>query len=238
VFELYTEKARRVIFYARYAASEYGSPYIDTEHLLLGLVRDSPAVIVSFAPEERKSTIVHDLQQSVDAISARRPTISTSVDLPLSSEGKRVLGYAAEQAQRRGDNHIGTEHLLLGLLQDNNTAACHILNRHGITLADAQTATDVERNIPQRAPTTLAWFMDAENVNLGSANLTEFAPVPRIGETVWFGGDEKYTVVNVRYDFERVAQAAESTYLLNRVVVSLHKTFKPSLNPNNPLSST
>ena len=48
MFERYTEKARRIIFFARYEASQYGSPYIETEHLLLGIVREDKALSFRF----------------------------------------------------------------------------------------------------------------------------------------------------------------------------------------------
>jgi len=235
MFERYTEKARRVIFYARYAASEYGSSYIEVEHLLLGIIRDSPGVIVAHASEEHKQTILETLQKSVDAVSVMRETIPTSVDLPLSDEGKHVLAHAAEQADRWGDRNITPEHLLFGLLAVVSTPACAILNKHGITAARMLGARETASApfAAQPSPTTLVWFVDSRNVEIASASLTEFAPVPRIGETVWLGGDEKYGVVNIRYDFERRSGRA---YQLNRVVVSLRRIHPPP--GDRPLGST
>src|SRR5579862_9475998 len=111
MFERYTEKARRVIFFARYEASEVGSPSIETEHFLLGLLREDKALSNRFLPSLDS---VESIRQRVRALITVRPKISTSVDLPLSHESKRVLAYAAEETARLNDKFIGTEHLLLG----------------------------------------------------------------------------------------------------------------------------
>ena len=111
MFERYTEKARRVIFFARYEASQFGSPYIETEHLLLGLLREDKALTNRFL---RSHASVESIRKQIEGHTTIREKVSTSVDLPLSNECKRVLAYAAEEAERLSHRHIGTEHLLLG----------------------------------------------------------------------------------------------------------------------------
>ena len=122
MFERYTEKARRVIFFARYEASHYGSPYIETEHLLLGLLReDHPLarkVLGSAGPPSEPS--IESIKRKISDRGMLGKESPTSVDLPLSNESKRVLAYAAEEAERLAHKHIGTEHLLLGLLREKN----------------------------------------------------------------------------------------------------------------------
>jgi len=118
MFEKYTEKARRTIFFARYEASQYGSPYIEVAHLLLGLARESPATFLEVgADREAVGRVIGPLC----ARSSER--ISTSVDLPLSHPCKRVLTYAAEESEGMGHRHIGPEHLLLGVLRQNGPEA-------------------------------------------------------------------------------------------------------------------
>ena len=119
MFERYTEKARRVIFFARYEASQFGSPYIETEHLLLGLLREDKALTNRFL---RSHASVESIRKQIEGHTTIREKVSTSVDLPLSNECKRVLAYAAEEAERLSHKHIGTEHLLLGLLREENHA--------------------------------------------------------------------------------------------------------------------
>ncbi len=131
MFERYTEKARRVIFFARYEASEFGAPCIETEHLLLGLLREDKALSNRFLPSDDS---VESIRQRVRALTPERPNISTSVDLPLTHESKRVLAYAAEETERLSHKYIGTEHLLLGLLRDENCLAANLLRERGLSL--------------------------------------------------------------------------------------------------------
>src|SRR6202020_1812884 len=97
MFERYTEKARRVIFFARYEASQFGSPYIEPEHLLLGLLREDKALTNKFL---RSHASVESIRKQIEGHTTIREKVSTSVDLPLSNECKRVLAYAAEEAER------------------------------------------------------------------------------------------------------------------------------------------
>lgn len=132
MFERYTEKARRVIFFARYEASQFGSPYIETEHLLLGLLREDKGLSNRFL---RSHSSVESIRKQIESRTLRAENVPTSLDLPLSSESKRVLAYAAEEAERLGHKHIGTEHLLLGLLREENSFAAEILHERGLRLS-------------------------------------------------------------------------------------------------------
>ena len=131
MFERYTEKARRVIFFARYEASQFGSPYIETEHLLLGLLREDKALTNRFL---RSHASVESIRKQIEQHTTVREKVSTSVDLPLSNECKHVLAYAAEEAERLSHKHIGTEHLLLGLLREEKCFAAEILMERGLRL--------------------------------------------------------------------------------------------------------
>ena len=131
MFERYTEKARRVIFFARYEASQFGSPYIETEHLLLGLLRENKS-LYRWLPETDPET----LRKRVDDHATRQPPTLTSVDLPLSAASKRVLKYAADEADALSHKHIGTEHLFLGLVDEAGCLADKLLRKAG---ADPET---------------------------------------------------------------------------------------------------
>ena len=126
MFERYTEKARRAVFFSRYEASQFGSPYIETEHLLLGILRENRRIV----PFESVAAIRKEIESR--AVIPER--VSTSVDLPISNECKRVMAYGAEEAERLGHKHIGTEHLLLGLLREHGCFADEILRKQGFTL--------------------------------------------------------------------------------------------------------
>ncbi|MGA7924657.1 MAG: Clp protease N-terminal domain-containing protein [Candidatus Sulfotelmatobacter sp.] len=133
MFERYTEKARRVIFFARYESSQFGSPYIETEHLLLGIVREDKTLTNRFLRSQAAS-----IRKQVESHTTAREKTSTSVDLPLSNESKRVLAYAGEEAERLAQKHIGTEHLLLGLLREEKCFAAQILMERGVRLSQVR----------------------------------------------------------------------------------------------------
>ena len=131
MFERYTEKARRVIFFARYEASQYGSPYIETEHLLLGLMREDKALANRFL---RSHGSIESIRKEIESRITIRERISTSVEVPLSQECKRILNFATEEAERLGHKNVGTEHLLLGILREEKCFGAEILQERGLRL--------------------------------------------------------------------------------------------------------
>src|SRR5579863_5426859 len=143
MFEKYTETARKVIFYARYEASQFGCEHIDTEHLLLGILReDGPLALRLFKEPEKVASI----RQRIEKQFPRREKISTTVDLPLSADCKRVLTYGAEEAERLQDDYIAPEHFLLGLLREPGCVASKIMVENGLT------ASQVERELLPVSP--------------------------------------------------------------------------------------
>src|SRR5437867_445073 len=92
MFERYTERARRVIFFARYEASQFGSTTIETEHLLLGLIREDKNLTNRFL---RNHSSIESIRKEIEGRTTIREKVSTSIDLPLSNECKRILAYAA-----------------------------------------------------------------------------------------------------------------------------------------------
>jgi ATP-dependent Clp protease ATP-binding subunit ClpC len=155
MFERYTEKARRVIFFARYEASQFGASQIEAEHILLGLMREDKTLTNRFF--HRASATVEAIRKEVENRAILRDRISTSVDLPLSVEAKRVLAFAAEESERLGHRHIGTEHLLLGLLREEHSIAAEILYERGLRLSDVRgdlmRQSGAERNAAARKET-------------------------------------------------------------------------------------
>jgi ATP-dependent Clp protease ATP-binding subunit ClpC len=132
MFERYTERARRVIFFARYEASQLGSNSIETEHLLLGLIREGKGLTSRIFSKSHLS--MESIRKDIEGRALYRDKVSTSVDIPLSGESKRVLGYASEEAERMLHNYIGTEHILLGLMREEKSVAAGILGEKGMRL--------------------------------------------------------------------------------------------------------
>ena len=133
MFERYTEQARRALFFARYEAFQRGSPEIGTEHLLLALFRDEQSVTARvFA---RGGLSLAEVQRQVDDRTSQLAPLSESSEAPFSSDAKRVLHCAAQEADRLLHSRIGTEHLLLGLLREERCTGATILNGRGLRLA-------------------------------------------------------------------------------------------------------
>jgi ATP-dependent Clp protease ATP-binding subunit ClpC len=133
MFERYTERARRVIFFARYEASQLGSNSIETEHLLLGLIREGKGLTSRLFSKSHLS--MESIRKEIEGRALYRDKVSTSVDIPLSPESKRVLSFASEEAERMLHNYIGTEHILLGLMREEKSVAAGILGDKGMRLS-------------------------------------------------------------------------------------------------------
>lgn len=150
VFERYTEAARKVTFFARYEASQFGSPEIQTEHLLLGVLReDAPLAMRVLGSLERVDAM---RQRIEERIAPAKEKVAAAVDLPLSTPSKRVLAYGAEEAERLNHTHIGTEHLLVGLLREETGLAAQVMTEQGLTLEklreEAAKSVPTPRGIP------------------------------------------------------------------------------------------
>jgi ATP-dependent Clp protease ATP-binding subunit ClpC len=136
MFERYTERARRVLFFARYEASQLGSVSIETEHLLLGLIREGKGLTSRIFA--RSNVVLDSIRKEIEGRTVFREKVSTSVEIPFSAETKRVLQFSAEEADRLVHTYIGTEHLLLGILREERSLAASILMEKGMRLASVR----------------------------------------------------------------------------------------------------
>ncbi len=133
MFDRYTEKARRVIFFARYEASNFGSLEIGPEHILLGLLREDPFLFQKFssAGDDLARIIRNEVETAISPASKRT---NTSIDLPLSTTAKQSLLMAADESERLNHHYIGTAHLVLGLIIEGQSPASRILNERGLSV--------------------------------------------------------------------------------------------------------
>ncbi len=133
MFERYTQKARRVIFFARYEALQYGSEVISPEHILLGLMREDKTISAKFFPF-RNNLTVEAVRREVEDRIVLRERIPQSVELHLAPETRRILAFASEESLRLQNRHIGPEHLLLGVVREERSMAAEILYQYGVRL--------------------------------------------------------------------------------------------------------
>jgi uncharacterized protein YbbC (DUF1343 family) len=132
MFERYTEMARRVIFFARYEASQFGTAMIEPEHLLLGLTREDKPLFARFLTDSKQA--LESIRGEIEQRRSSEPRIDLAVELPLAPDAKQVLHYAHEESEGLGDRHIGTEHLLLGVLRLEHSMPAQILSELGLRL--------------------------------------------------------------------------------------------------------
>jgi ATP-dependent Clp protease ATP-binding subunit ClpA len=125
MFERYTDEARRVIFFARYEASVLASSSIEAEHLLLGLMREGRGFVGKVF--HLRQLTYEAIRKEIELRVAPGEPMSTAVDIPLSAPARSVLQHAAEEADRLHAEHIGTEHLLLGLLREPGSLPATVL---------------------------------------------------------------------------------------------------------------
>jgi ATP-dependent Clp protease ATP-binding subunit ClpA len=124
----FTEKARRAIFFARYEASQFHSPSVETYQLLLGVLREGVPRVDLFMPLGPSKEILH---VQIEEYAAVREKVSVSPGLPLSEECERALVNAQEEAAKLKHKHVGLEHLLLGVLRDEDSFAAQLLRERG-----------------------------------------------------------------------------------------------------------
>jgi ATP-dependent Clp protease ATP-binding subunit ClpC len=136
VFERYTERARRVLFYTRHEAGDMGSVTIGAEHLLLALVQEGQGLTSGLF--ERSGLSLDSLRQEIRARVPVREKIPQSMEIPFNADAKHVLRFAADEADRLKHSYIGTEHLLLGLLSNPGSLAGTILTEKGIDLGSVR----------------------------------------------------------------------------------------------------
>ncbi len=133
MFEKYNEKARRALFFARYEASKLGSRVIESEHILLGILREGEeSVNELFQRFEVKPEVI---RREIEGERVFVERISSTAELPLSEESKKILAYASHEAESMLHATVGSEHLLIGILRVESCLAARILKQQGVELS-------------------------------------------------------------------------------------------------------
>ncbi|MEX2242964.1 MAG: ATP-dependent Clp protease ATP-binding subunit [Fimbriimonadaceae bacterium] len=131
MWQRFTERARKVVFYAQEEAQKFGEGYVSTEHLLLGLVRESDSVAARVL--ERLGVSLSRIRTEVEK-QLPRGDARPSQDMSLTPRAKRVIDLAYDEARNLNNNYIGTEHLLLGLIREGDGLAGRVLSKLGVEL--------------------------------------------------------------------------------------------------------
>jgi ATP-dependent Clp protease ATP-binding subunit ClpC len=130
MFEKYNEKARRALFFARYEASKLGSRVIESEHVLLGILREGEETVTELL--RRFHIKPEEIRREIEGERIFVERISSTAELPLSEESKKILAYASHEAESMLHTTVGSEHLLIGILRVEGCLAMRILAQHGL----------------------------------------------------------------------------------------------------------
>jgi len=132
MFEKYNEKARRALFFARYEASKLGSRVIESEHVLLGILREGEETVMNVL--SHFDVKPDEIRREIEGERVFVERVSSTADLPLSEETKKVLAYAAHEAESMVHPAVGSEHLLIGILRVESSLAMRVLAQAGLDL--------------------------------------------------------------------------------------------------------
>jgi len=135
-YDRFTDRARKVMAYGRQEAQRFNHDYIGTEHILLGLIKEGSGVAANVL--RNLDVDIKKIRLEVEKMVQSSPDVVTKGQLPFTPRAKKVLEFALEEARSLGHNYIGTEHILLGLLRENEGVAAHVLMNLGLKLEEVR----------------------------------------------------------------------------------------------------
>jgi len=138
MFERFSDRARKVMALAHQEAQSFNHEYIGTEHILLGLVKEASGVGANAL--KNLEIDLHQVRVEVEKLVKSGPDTVTMGKLPQTPRAKKVIEYAIEEARNLNHDYVGTEHLLLGLLREEEGVAAQVLMNLGLNLEDVRDA--------------------------------------------------------------------------------------------------
>ncbi len=149
MFERFTDKGRKIIILAREEAERHQNDYLGTEHLVLAILRESDGIALMIIKKMGLSS--EQIRLEIERNLPGGGTTMTFGEIPFSPRVKKVIEYGVEEARLLGHNHIGSEHLLLGLLREEEGIGGKILRSLGANLLTARqlTVTFLRKSAPR-----------------------------------------------------------------------------------------
>src|SRR5438876_5795950 len=136
MYERFTDRARKVMQLANQEAQRLNHEYIGTEHILLGLVKEGSGVAANVL--KNLDIDLRKIRLEIEKIVQSGPDMVTMGKLPQTPRAKKVIEYSIEEARNLNHNYVGTEHLLLGLLREQEGVAAQVLMNLGLKLEDVR----------------------------------------------------------------------------------------------------
>lgn len=171
MWQRFTERARKVVFYAQEEAQKFGEGYVSTEHLLLGLVRESDSVAARVL--EKLGVSLNRIRAEVEK-QLPRGDARPSQDMTLTPRAKRVIDLAYDEARNLNNNYIGTEHLLLGLIREGDGLAGRVLAKLGVELERARREVMALQDTESQTKTTSSSRAPSHSANTKTPTLDEY----------------------------------------------------------------
>src|SRR5512142_2070167 len=136
MFERFTDRARKVMQLANQEAQRFNHEYIGTEHILLGLIKEGSGVAANVL--KNLDVDLRKIRLEVEKLVQSGPDMVTMGKLPQTPRAKKVIEYSMEEARNLGHNYVGTEHILLGLLREQEGVAAQVLMNLGLKLEEVR----------------------------------------------------------------------------------------------------
>jgi ATP-dependent Clp protease ATP-binding subunit ClpC len=136
MYERFTDRARKVMQLANQEAQRFNHEYIGTEHILLGLVKEGSGVAANVL--KNLDVDLRRIRLEVEKLVQSGPEMVTMGKLPQTPRAKKVIEYSMEEARNLNHNYVGTEHILLGLLREQEGVAAQVLINLGMKLEDVR----------------------------------------------------------------------------------------------------
>src|SRR5262249_39699952 len=132
MYERFTDRARKVMQLANQEAQRLSHEYVGTEHILLGLVKEGSGVAANVL--KNLDINLGKIRLEVEKLTRPGPEVSCPGKLPQTPKAKKVIEYSVEEARALNHNYVGTEHVLLGLLREQEGVAAQVLMNLGLRL--------------------------------------------------------------------------------------------------------
>jgi ATP-dependent Clp protease ATP-binding subunit ClpC len=213
VYERFTDRSRKVMQLADQEARRFNHEYVGTEHILLGLVKEGSGVAANVL--KNLDVDLRMIRLEVEKIVQNGPNDDQVVKgrLPHTPYAAKVIDYAVEEARRLGHNYVGTEHLLLGLLREQEGVAAQVLMNLGLKIGDVR---EEVLNLLGHPTTDSGAMSDEPHVIMPLEQLTE-GECQTIRDMIRALGERKESLVAVQ-DFEQAARCREEVIALKRLL--------------------
>jgi ATP-dependent Clp protease ATP-binding subunit ClpA len=142
MYERFTDRARKVMQLADQEAQRFNHEYIGTEHVLLGLIKEGSGGAASVL--KNLDVDLRNIRLEVEKRVQSGPAVITLAKLPETPGAKRVIEYSMEEARNLNHNYVGTEHILLGLLREQEGVAAQVLRSLGLRLEEVNLGLKLE----------------------------------------------------------------------------------------------